>query len=42
MLTYVELELWPKMGFYMLRNDPDFLALHAGLARRIAELRERY
>jgi tetratricopeptide (TPR) repeat protein len=42
MLPYVELELWPKMGFYMLRNDPDFLALHAGLARRIAELRERY
>jgi tetratricopeptide (TPR) repeat protein len=42
MLPYLELDLWPMMGFYELRSDPELLALRDDLARRVDELRERY
>jgi TolB-like protein/Tfp pilus assembly protein PilF len=42
MLPYLELDLWPMMGFYKLRDDPEFLTLRADLARRVDALGAQY
>jgi TolB-like protein/Tfp pilus assembly protein PilF len=41
-LPMIEFLTRPGMSFYILRNDPDFHAFRAGLARRIDALRSQY
>jgi tetratricopeptide (TPR) repeat protein len=41
-LPMIEFLTRPGMSFHILRNDPDFHAIRADLARRIDALRSRY
>jgi hypothetical protein len=41
-LPMIEYHTRPGLSFHILRDDPEFHAIRAGLARRIDDLRERY
>ena len=41
-LPMIEYLTRPGMSFHILRDDPEFLAIRADLARRIDDLRARY
>jgi hypothetical protein len=41
-LPMIEFNVRPGLSFHILRDDPEFHAIRADLARRLAHLRTRY